>query len=232
MGKTLTIVLLLIVALLGLGFGWVSYSAKMDLAKSQSEQASRVVSLENEAARLNEEASAAVAAREREAARAMQAIEAARMAEEQASKAEIARLQLVAQLNNQLEAAAAERLEAEAQAKILADRMAALENARAEAAARMQALENARTDGSPDANSTEGSDLAAKLAEQERQLAQLREENQALNARTQALASKQIAAEEAIMAAGGEFSMGVMEYMTPHARRYAAQMHRARLAGE
>ena len=241
MGKILIIVLLLIFALLGLGFGWVSYQEKEALKAREIEQSARVASLEEETNRLGKETSEAIAAKDRETTRATQAIEAARMAKELAAKADAEKEVQMAKLNSQLEAAAKERKQAEAQAKVLADRMAALELARKEATERLAALEKARAGvgttmgagATPGASvEAEAVDLAAKLAEQETQLEQLREENVALNERTQKLIAKQIEAEEAIVAAGGDFRSPSVDVMSPSARRYMAQRHRARMTEE
>lgn len=240
MGKILTIVLLLIVALLGLGFGWVSYKDKKALEARDAEQSARLAALEEETVRLGEETSAAIAGKELATNRATQAVEAARMAGELAAKAKVEQNERVAKLNAQLEAAASDRRQAEAQAKILADRMAALEVARTEAAERLAALERIRSRtgdsgtgaASGQTEDAEASAIAAKLVEQEAQLEQLREENLALNERTQALVAKQIAAEEAIIAAGGDFHLVGIEVMSPSAKRYMSQRHRARMAAE
>jgi colicin import membrane protein len=246
MGKILIIVLLLIVALLGLGFGWVTYKDKQALEARQAEQSVRLAELEEETDRLGETTSAALAAKDRESERAEQALEAARMAKELAAKAEAEKEAQLAKLNAQLEAAARERREAEIQAQRLAERMDALEVARREAATRLAELEEARarrasaaTGSGLDTGATpagtleeEAETLTAKLAEQEAQLEQLREENEALNTRTQELLAQQIAAEEAIVAAGGDFASTGVEIMSPNAKRYMAQRHRARVAAE
>jgi DNA repair exonuclease SbcCD ATPase subunit len=234
MGKILIIVLLLIVALLGLGFGWVTYNDKVALEARQAEQAARVAELEEKADRLGQETSAALAGQERADSRAAQAQEAARMAQELAARAEAEKQAQLKALNAQLEAAAQERQRAVAQAKQLADRMTALEEARQVAAQRLAELEQARNQSTGATGpgglpiDAEASELSAKLAEQEAQLEQLREENLALNARAQELLAEQIAAEEAIVAAGGEFHSTTVEIMSPSAKRYMAQRHRAR----
>lgn len=231
MNKALIFGLLLVLAVIGLGFGFVNYQERQDLASREAEQAERLRVLESSAAELEAQTQAAETARRQAATRAAQAEEARRMAEEQAALAEEERQQRIAELNEQLRLAAQSRQEAQEQAERLNQRINELAAAREEAAQRLAALEASRQADGGESSAPQESDLSQLLAQQEGELARLRQENEELNQRTQVLLDRQIEAEEAIVAQGGDIRLPLNEIMSPSSRRYQAQRHRVRSGG-
>lgn len=232
MGKAFIIGLLLILAIVGLGFGWVSYKENEELAAREAAQSQRLQELESGAAELEARTAAAETARRQAATQAAQAEEARRMAEAQAAEAEEERQLRVAELNEELQRAAEARRQAQEQSALLAQRIEELSAAREEAATRLAALEEAQQGGeSISTASAEPTGLSRQLQEQEAELARLREENTALAERTQVLLNRQIEAEEAIMAHGGDISLPLQDIMSPSSRRYQAMRHRSRGVG-
>jgi len=219
--------LIAILALLAIAGFSLFFMNRSRLADQETQMDAQIAQMLEEQKQLAQ-TEADLRAKQAESERLAKEAEQARlMAVAQAEKERQEREKLVAELNERLKREAAERKQAEEAQAALAAKMQALEESQAEAQAALAALEMERAAGA----GGETDALRQKMAQAEKDMLALSQENEALKARQQLLEQRQIATEEAIISAGGKIEIPFPEIRSPNIKRREAIYFKERVLG-